>query len=267
MTDGATMQVHRRALFAIGMLAVGVVAAGCGGGSAASGPAEDLAFVEPSTDVTATPDPTPEPTPAAADPGVARAELVAIDGVRVGAGERRSIDILINHVGPVEDVRINVAATGATVVADGVSLVRLGDGEQQVTSVEIVGTGEAGELTITATPVGSPDAAGTLSVALEPATADGAAPEAVDNRADAVGGRETVVYVVGDDTDPDGDLDYSSMELVGGGFLAASVVAPGDGTIVYTPFADAAGTDHVLYRICDAEGRCDTAVLRVSVTS
>ena len=166
------MQVHRRALFAIGMLAVGVVAAGCGGGSAASGPAEDLAFVEPSTDVTATPDPTPEPTPAAADPGVARAELVAIDGVRVGAGERRSIDILINHVGPVEDVRINVAATGATVVADGVSLVRLGDGEQQVTSVEIVGTGEAGELTITATPVGSPDAAIRACTACSETTAD-----------------------------------------------------------------------------------------------
>lgn len=261
-------------IVAILAVVVALAVGACGGGAAA--PPDDLAFAQPGTEP-GTPGSEPGagttwPPPGGPGEGGAAADeplvgLVAIDRVVLATNERRSVEVVVHHAGEgVDDVRLRVEVTGALVVSDGVSLVRMGPGEQTISVIELAGIGVPGTLTVSALARSDPSRGARVSVDLVPGTPTGSPPVAADNSARAVAGQETVVYVVGADTDPDGDLELSSMELVGGGFLAGSLHAPGNGTIVYTPFADAEGTDVVLYKICDAEQRCDTAAVRIVVT-
>ena len=75
-----------------------------------------------------------------------------------------------------------------------------------------------------------------------------------------------IVYVVGDDSDPDDDLDYQSLRVIEGGFGADQVSGAGNGTITYVPFANVTGPDVVMFEICDGEARCDTTLLTIDVT-
>lgn len=74
-----------------------------------------------------------------------------------------------------------------------------------------------------------------------------------------------LVYVVGDDTDPDGDLDIASVRVIAGGFSADSLEGDGNGTITYVPFANVVGDDVVMYEVCDSEQRCDTGLISITV--
>jgi hypothetical protein len=72
-----------------------------------------------------------------------------------------------------------------------------------------------------------------------------------------------LVAVLGNDSDPDGDLDPGSL---------AVTVAPGRGTatvegssIRYAPAANANGGDLFAYAVCDTGGRCATAFVSVTI--
>lgn len=76
---------------------------------------------------------------------------------------------------------------------------------------------------------------------------------------------QVFIFATGDDTDPDGDLDLSTLRVIAGGWLADQITGTGSGTIGYVPFANVEGVDVVMYEVCDAEGRCDTGLITVTI--
>ena len=110
-------------------------------------------------------------------------------------------------------------------------------------------SGECGTATVTVfvPPPGSP-----------PVAADDAA---VTNEATAV-----TVDVLVNDTDPDNDIDPSSISLLtlpAHGIALADV----DGTIHYLPADGFSGTDSLRYQICDTTGLCATATVNITVVA
>ncbi len=72
------------------------------------------------------------------------------------------------------------------------------------------------------------------------------------------------IAVLSNDTDL--DIDPSSVTITGG--AAAGVASPvGDGTINYTPNANANGIDTFTYEVCDLSGACDSATVTVTTTA
>jgi hypothetical protein len=109
------------------------------------------------------------------------------------------------------------------------------------------------------------DQRSTLSVQLLVVDATGSRPTVGANTGVTDTNEKVLVYVIGDDSDPDGDLDYGSLRVIAGGFLAAEITGAGDGTVTYVPFANVTGSDVLLYELCDSEHRCDTAVVAIDV--
>ena len=88
------------------------------------------------------------------------------------------------------------------------------------------------------------------------------APVAADDSATATSGVATVINVLGNDTDVDGDgLIISTVGMPGNG----TAVSNGDGTITYTPTAGFSGSDSFTYTIDDQNGGTDTATVNVTV--
>lgn len=104
-----------------------------------------------------------------------------------------------------------------------------------------------------------------LVVDVEVIAEGGTRPDVTNNGGRTSTNEKVTVYVVGDDTDADSDLDYSTLRVIGGGFRAASVTGSPNGTIEYVPFANLIGTDALIYELCDTTGRCDTGVVTVTV--
>jgi hypothetical protein len=119
-------------------------------------------------------------------------------------------------------------------------------------TVSVVVVGEANRRTTTTTDVALTDPSG-------------APPDVGDDTARTTTDEKVTIYVIADDIDPDGDLDYTSVSIVGGGWLADSVTARPDGTIAYEPFGNLSGVDQVVYQVCDDARRCDTGVLAVEI--
>ncbi|MCR8551206.1 Ig-like domain-containing protein [Salipiger sp. P9] len=93
-------------------------------------------------------------------------------------------------------------------------------------------------------------------------TGDDGAPEAADDTATTEAGTATLIDILGNDTDPDGDMlivdrlgdpENGSIELTEDGLL-------------YQPNADFVGTDTFDYRVSDGNGGSDTATVTVNVT-
>ncbi|MDX1449965.1 MAG: Ig-like domain-containing protein, partial [Acidimicrobiia bacterium] len=74
------------------------------------------------------------------------------------------------------------------------------------------------------------------------------------------------VDVLGNDTDPDGDLDTSTLQVTVPA-VSGSTVVESDDTITYTPDPGTSGSDTFTYQICDATALCDTAVVAITVSS
>ena len=95
------------------------------------------------------------------------------------------------------------------------------------------------------------------------AAADG--PQAVDDPVTTPEDTPITVVVAANDTDPDGDLDPTSVAIVTPPANGTAGVNP-DGSVTYTPDPDWYGTDTFTYQICDDDGACDTALVIVTVT-
>jgi gliding motility-associated-like protein len=72
------------------------------------------------------------------------------------------------------------------------------------------------------------------------------------------------INVLENDYDEDGTIDPSTVEIITNP-LNGSVVINSDGTITFSPNLDYIGDDEFVYQVCDNNGLCDTAVVKVIV--
>ncbi|MGV0714852.1 Ig-like domain-containing protein [Mycolicibacterium sp. XJ662] len=102
---------------------------------------------------------------------------------------------------------------------------------------------------------------GTVTITVDPVNDD---PVAVDDFVTVrTNSGTTVVNVLGNDTDVDGD-ELTVTEVGAAGNGTATLV---DGVITYTPDADFLGTDMFTYTISDGNGGAATATVRVTVNN
>ena len=74
------------------------------------------------------------------------------------------------------------------------------------------------------------------------------------------------IDVAGNDSDPDGNLDPTTVTVMSGPAFGSTSTAA-DGTVTYTPDGNYNGPDSFTYRICDSDALCDVAVVTLEVTS
>ncbi|WP_093669858.1 Ig-like domain-containing protein [Tenacibaculum sp. MAR_2009_124] len=86
---------------------------------------------------------------------------------------------------------------------------------------------------------------------------------------EATQGVATTIDLAGNDTDPNGNLDLTSITIVGGNTTSkGSISVNNDGTIIYTSSPTATGTDTITYEICDSSNPtplCSQASLTVNI--
>ncbi|MGQ1911823.1 cadherin-like domain-containing protein, partial [Marinifilum sp. RC60d5] len=92
-------------------------------------------------------------------------------------------------------------------------------------------------------------------------------PVALDNNAITDEDVPVVINVLANDSDVDGTLDLTSLQVVSGPSNGTVSINPTTGEITYTPNADYHGDDEFTYQICDDDGACTTAVVYVVVQS
>ncbi len=92
-------------------------------------------------------------------------------------------------------------------------------------------------------------------------------PVATDDSASVSENGSAVVDVLANDTDPDGDLDPTTVTIVAGPSHGTVTVDPTSGRITYTPDRDYHGTDAFTYQVCDAAGSCATALVSVTIVA
>lgn len=108
---------------------------------------------------------------------------------------------------------------------------------------------------------GNPDPGADLNfVTFMPA----APPLATDDTASTSLGTAVVIDVAANDTDPDSDLDPTTVSIASAASNGVAV-SNGDGTVTYTPDTGFIGIDTFTYEICDAEGLCDEAEVTIEV--
>lgn len=238
------------------------------------------------------PDPTLEPaemTPGGqgdgaddegADPADAPDELalvdtdVALHGVTesvVSPGEMVTLDYLLhNGAKTARSIRIQPIGADDVRVELSVSSIRLPAGTTMpilitVTVPEDVASGDVLSFELVAVSASDVDRRASTDIRLVIAEGDDARPSVLDTTAETETNEKVIVYVV---RSASGDLDgieLDSLRILGGGFRASSVTASRDGTITYQPFNNVTGGDMVLFELCNASGRCDTATLSVDV--
>jgi Ca2+-binding RTX toxin-like protein len=111
------------------------------------------------------------------------------------------------------------------------------------------------------------DAIGLCDTAIVTVTVVGtnSPPDAVDDQAVAQSGIPVDIAVLGNDTDPDGDLDPTSLAVVDPA-ANGTVTVMGAG-IRYTADPDFVGDDSFTYQVCDFTDLCDQATVTVAVTA
>ncbi|MEE8602456.1 Ig-like domain-containing protein [Euzebya tangerina] len=93
-------------------------------------------------------------------------------------------------------------------------------------------------------------------------TSDAEAPVAADDAATAVSGVPTVIPVLANDGDANGNIDATTLAAGAAGTGTTVVTAGG---IEYTSTPGFVGTDTFTYDICDTTGLCDSALVTVTV--
>ncbi len=221
--------------------------------------------------------PSEEPAPEQGQDGLALVdsdiEIVGDTGLLAVAGEQIEVDHLVHN-----------AAAGSRSVAfriedpDEIGLdvevstrskrMKAGQVESVTSRVTVPGNAPDGavyEYTVIALNVDDIDQRSHTTVQVLVVDAVGARPDVGPDAGITEPNERVLVYVIGDDTDPDDDLDITSVRVIAGGFMADELTVPDDGFVAYIPFANVTGLDAVLYEVCDAESRCDTGVVTIEV--
>jgi len=93
------------------------------------------------------------------------------------------------------------------------------------------------------------------------------APMANDDAASTAAGVDVVIPVLDNDTDGDGDLDPSSVEVTIAALNGSTSRDPLTGAITYTPNPGFSGSDSFVYSVCDSQPICDTATVSVTIAA
>ena len=180
------------------------------------------------------------------------------DSADVFQGMSASVDVLINDTDP--EGAINIASLvivqspahgNASIQTDG-SILYVHDG------------GEANSDSFTYT---VDDADGVTSneasveLSIEPLPNVG--PVASDDSATVLQGGEVTIAVLGNDSDPDGDL--LMLSIVAEPAAGSLALNEDDGTFTYTHSGDGVGTDSFTYQVTDPSGAADAATVIVTV--
>ncbi|MGE0309792.1 MAG: Ig-like domain-containing protein, partial [Acidimicrobiia bacterium] len=91
------------------------------------------------------------------------------------------------------------------------------------------------------------------------------APTALDDEETLDEDQTIRVDVLANDSDPEGDLDPSSLRIATEPQAGVAVVQ--DGGIEFTPVLNSVGADSFAYEVCDVTGLCAAATVRLDVTS
>ena len=91
-------------------------------------------------------------------------------------------------------------------------------------------------------------------------------PVAVDDSATTTAGTGVAIGLSANDSDPDGNLDPSTVQVTSGP-SNGTVTCAASGVCTYTPNPGFSGTDTFDYEICDADGECDTGRVTITVTA
>jgi hypothetical protein len=252
--------------FSVALLTAVVVLTGCGGT-----PNEPTS--EAGSARTATPTVGVEETPEDI-PFVASSLTITGDtGALVVAGEVVEIDHLVrNLAGNSRSAAFRVSTESVDLVvelSDDSSRLKAGEIEALASIVTIPDDAQPGqvyEYEVLVANVEDTSDRSVTAIQLLVVEAAGDRPTAGADAGITAMNERVVVYVVGDDSDPDGDLDLQSLRVVAGGFAADQISGDGNGTITYIPFANVTGRDFVMYEICDDEARCDPTLLTIDVT-
>lgn len=158
------------------------------------------------------------------------------------------------------DLDVSLPLSSARVAAQEVLLFT-----SAITVPDDAAVGESYLYRVTATVSTDVDQQTFMEIRLVVSEAGGTRPSIVSNSASTGTNEKLVVYVLTAASDPDDDIDFSSLRIVAGGFKSSGVSASADGTITYLPFQNVTGDDVVLYELCDNQGRCTTGALGISV--
>ncbi len=94
-------------------------------------------------------------------------------------------------------------------------------------------------------------------------------PDAIDDKDTVAAEGSVVIDILLNDSDPDGDLDPSSVDTIpGSGPANGTVVINMDGSILYMPDSEFVGVDTFMYEVCDSTmptPLCDTATVCIVV--
>jgi hypothetical protein len=236
--------------------------AGCGGGPSAA--------------------PAPEPTAPSSDAATATApaELALVDlGFELAGPERIVVEpggetkasfVFANPTEHTLTVRFELSGDERVELVDATGRLRAlaGQTDTFAMSVAVPADAAAGErlaVEVAVVEVGASEHRSVVPLVVEVGDGSGRAPVVGYDDAATTTNERVSSYVVFDDTDPDGDLDVTTVRVLGGAALAEDVTADPSGTITYVPFTNLTGVDHVLYEVCDTTGRCGTGVLRVEI--
>jgi hypothetical protein len=197
--------------------------------------------------------PPPDGSPTANTVPTAHDDVASVLGDQVV-----QIAVLGNDTDPDGDVLAVISATGGT---HGTTVVN-GDGTVKYTPGEGFSGMDSFSYTVSDGKGGSDTA--TVAVTVQPAGNQpaNAAPTALDDVASVLEDQVVQIAVLGNDTDPDGDV-LAVTSATGG--TNGTTVVNADGTISYTPTAGFSGTDSFSYTVSDGKGGSDTATVDVTV--
>ena len=92
-----------------------------------------------------------------------------------------------------------------------------------------------------------------------------APPVATDNFVKTKFGTPVSINVLGNDSDPDGDLDPSSVKIITPPRNGSARIDPVTFAIIYTPNPGFWGLETLAYEVCDAQPACTRATVRIEV--
>ena len=90
-------------------------------------------------------------------------------------------------------------------------------------------------------------------------------PNAVDDIAITNEDLQLPIDVLENDTDPQGNIDPTSVQIVGSATHGTISVNPFSGLVIYTPEPNYNGADTFIYEVCDTDGFCDLAYVNITI--
>lgn len=90
-------------------------------------------------------------------------------------------------------------------------------------------------------------------------------PNAVNDIATTNEDLQLPIDVLENDTDPQGNIDPTSVKIVGAADHGTLSVNPFSGLVIYTPEPNYNGEDAFIYEVCDTDENCDLAYVNITI--